>query len=129
MNTGEHLWVIPNGDTPEQIANHPALQGLDIPPTGNSSKAGLVVTKTLLFGGEGWRGRPIFRAYDKQTGETLVEIDLPATQTSQPMTYMHEGRQYIVFTVGGGEDAAAFVALTVPPPVDVEDGGGGGPGQ
>ena len=129
MNTGEHLWVIPNGDTPERIANHPALQGLDIPPTGNSSKAGLVVTKTLLFGGEGWRGRPIFRAYDKQTGETLVEIDLPATQTSQPMTYMHEGRQYIVFTVGGGEDAAAFVALTVPPPVDVEDGGGGGPGQ
>ena len=116
MNTGEHLWMIPNGDTPEDIENHPALQGLDIPPTGISAKAGLLATGTLLIGGEGWAGRPILRAYDKQTGQTLGQLDLPANQTGLPMTYMHEGRQFIVFTVGGSDHPAEFIALALSGP-------------
>ena len=59
------------------------------------------MTKTLLFAGEGWGGLPMFRAYDKATGDIIWEIEIPAgAQTGLPMTYMHEGRQYIVFTAG-----------------------------
>ena len=114
MSTGEHLWLIPNGDTPDEIKNHPALQGLDIPPTGISSKAGLLVTRSLLIGGEGWAGRPILRAYDKQSGQTLGQLDIPANQAGLPMTYMHEGTQFIVFSVGGAGHPGEFVALALP---------------
>ena len=49
MNTGEHLWQIPNGDTPERIKNHPALKGVDLPTTGVNSHPNTVVTKSLLI--------------------------------------------------------------------------------
>ena len=49
MNTGEHLWWIPNGDTPARIRNHPALQGVDLPNTGQSSHATALVTQSLLM--------------------------------------------------------------------------------
>ena len=56
------------------------------------------MTKTLLFAGEGADGRPIFRAYDKATGDIIWETEIPVgPQQSLPMTYLHEGRQYIVF--------------------------------
>ncbi len=113
LNTGEHVWMVPNGDTPAWIANHPALEGVEIPRTGNSSRAGVLVTKTLLFAGEGAGGDPMFRAYDKQTGEIVAEIELPAPQTGVPMTYLHEGRQYIVMSVAGGDRPAQLVALAV----------------
>ena len=44
MNTGDHLWFIPNGDTPDNVANNPALQGLDIPNTGNTPTATALLT-------------------------------------------------------------------------------------
>lgn len=101
MSSGEIAWQIPNGDTPEAIANNPALEGLDIPPTGISARAGLLVTRTLLFAGEGSGGRPIFRAYDKVTGAEIWRTEIPVgPQQSLPMTYMHEGRQYIAFFSG-----------------------------
>ncbi len=53
LNTGDHLWRIANGDTPENINNHPALQGLAIPNTGKNAHANILTTKTLLFYGEG----------------------------------------------------------------------------
>ena len=84
MNTGEHLWQIANADTPDSIANHPALNGIDIPRTGVPTRAGLVLTSTLLFQGEGGGGpgaSPIFRALNKQTGEILAEIELPNNQS------------------------------------------------
>ena len=98
MNEGEIAWQIPNGDTPEDIQDNPALAGVDIPRTGIASRAGTLVTKTLLFAGEGADGRPIFRAYDKATGDIIWETEIPVgPQQSLPMTYLHEGRQYIVF--------------------------------
>jgi quinoprotein glucose dehydrogenase len=100
MNSGEHRWMAVNGDTPDDIKNNPALAGLSIPPTGKASRATLLVTKTLLFAGEGYGGAPILRAYDKATGAVVAEIPLPGAASSKPMTYMLDGKQYIVLAVG-----------------------------
>lgn len=116
MNTGEHLWMRPNGGTPPAIRDHPALAGVELEPTGSPARAVLLATKTLLFAGEGWRGEPYFRAYDKKTGEVVAELEIPAQATSLPMTYRHEGKQYIVFAAGDGETEhpAELIALTLP---------------
>ncbi|MBL6905083.1 MAG: PQQ-binding-like beta-propeller repeat protein, partial [Pseudomonadales bacterium] len=117
MNSGDHVFQVANADTPDRIKNHPALQGVDIPRTGVPTRAGLVLTKTLLFAGEGGGGpgaSPIFRAYDKQTGEIVAEIDLPNTQSGQPMTYEVDGKQYIAMFVSGSGGPAQLVALALP---------------
>ena len=114
LNSGEHLWMIANGDTPEYIKRHELFEGIDLPRTGKSSRAGLLVTKTLLFAGEGQSGAPVFRAHDKLTGKIIAEIELPATQVGLPMTYMHDGRQYVVVSVGGRGSPAQLVALALP---------------
>jgi quinoprotein glucose dehydrogenase len=106
--------MIPNGDTPESIESHPLLRDVELPPTGKMSRAMLLVTETLLFSGEGLNGAPVLRAHDKATGEVLAEIELPATTTGVPMTYSHEGRQYVVAAVGGRGYPAGLVALALP---------------
>ncbi len=112
MNTGEHAWMVANGDTPEDVANNPALAGIEIPRTGKFSRAMLLVTRTLLFAGEGYGGDPVFRAHDKATGEILAEIELPGAVSGRPMTYMVDGRQYIVLSVGR-QGPAELVALAL----------------
>ena len=117
MNSGDHLWMIANADTPDSIKNHRVLEGVEIPRTGVPTRAGIFVTKTLLFAGEGTGGRgasPIFRAIDKQTGEVLAEIDLPNNQSGLPFTYEHDGKQYIALFVSGGGQAAELVAYALP---------------
>ncbi|HSF19531.1 MAG TPA: PQQ-binding-like beta-propeller repeat protein [Vicinamibacteria bacterium] len=116
MTTGGHVWMKPNGGTPESIRKHPALAGIELEPTGSASRAVLLVTKTLLFAGEGWRGEPYFRAYDKRTGDVLAELRIPAQASSLPMTYMHQGRQFIVFAASDteSEHPAELVALALP---------------
>jgi quinoprotein glucose dehydrogenase len=118
MDRGEIAWVIANGDTPEEIANHPRLAGVDIPPTGVSSIPGLLVTGTLLIAGEGGDGHPLVHAYDKATGAELGRIAIPGggPQQGSPMTYMVDGRQYIaLFTANRGEDMPAqLVAYALP---------------
>jgi quinoprotein glucose dehydrogenase len=113
MNTGDHRWMVANGDTPDDVKNNPALRGVTIPPTGKPSKATLLVTKTLLFAGEGYGGAPIFRAYDKATGAVVAQIPLPGSTSGKPMTYLLNGKQYIVMAVGK-ERPAELVALTLP---------------
>ena len=113
MNTGEHAWMVPNGDTPEEIANNPALAGVELPPTGGFTRAMLLVTKTLLFAGEGWNGAPVIRALDKATGATLAEVTLPGATGAKPMTYMLDGRQYLVVSIGQ-PGPAELVALALP---------------
>jgi quinoprotein glucose dehydrogenase len=118
MNRGEIVWQISNGDTPPAIANHPLMRGVDLPRTGSASRAGVLVTRTLLFAGEGYGGQPVFRAYDKATGEILWETQVPGgEQTGLPMTYLHEGRQYIVFAAAGNpatRTPANLVAYAIP---------------
>jgi quinoprotein glucose dehydrogenase len=117
LNRGDIAWQIPNGDTPPSVRNHPLLKGVTLPKTGSPSRAGLLVTKTLLFAGEGYEGQPKFRAYDKKTGATIWEADIPQSQTGLPMTYLHRGKQYIVFAVHGEQatrTAARLVAFALP---------------
>jgi glucose dehydrogenase len=114
MNSGDHRWMMANADTPAAIANNPALAGVEIPRTGVETKAGLLLTKTLLFAGEGVGGGPKLRAHDKQTGEIIAEIDLPGTQTGQPFTYEHNGKQYIAMVVSGRGTASELVAYALP---------------
>jgi quinoprotein glucose dehydrogenase len=114
MNTGEILWWIPNGDTPDRIKNHRMLQGVDIPNTGSASHATALVTKTLLIYGEGRGGRPLMHAVDKRTGERLGTVELPETSDTAPMTFLHNGVQYIVVSVSGRSLPGSFVALRLP---------------
>jgi quinoprotein glucose dehydrogenase len=112
MNRGEHLWQVPNGPTPKEIAEHPALQGLDIPPTGRATRPVTLVTKTLLFTAEGWGGAPVLHARDKATGAIVAEIALPGAVGGRPMTYSIDGKQYLIVSVAGS-NGAELVALTL----------------
>ena len=122
LNAGDLLWTVPNGDTPDCVKNHPALSGLDVPRTGKPERSGILVTKTLLFAGEGsglmatptWAGGPMFYAYDKRTGDVIWEYELPRNQSGVPMTYMLDGRQYIALAIGARGQPAELVALALP---------------
>jgi quinoprotein glucose dehydrogenase len=115
LNTGDYAWMVPLGTTPERVARHPALAGINLPNTGGIGlHATLLVTKTLLIAGEGWGGEPVIRAYDKKTGAILGELSLPGQMGSMPMTYMVNGRQYIAFTVGAPMQPAELIALALP---------------
>jgi quinoprotein glucose dehydrogenase len=120
LNSGAHLWVVANSETPEWVRNNPALAGITIPRTGSFDQVGLLVTKTLLFAGEGsglWRaggGGNKFYAYDKASGAMLHELTLPANQSGVPMTYEIDGRQYIVVAVGAKNFPGELIALTLP---------------
>jgi quinoprotein glucose dehydrogenase len=100
LKSGEIAWQVPNGDTPPAVRDHPLLKGVTMRRTGSRSRAGLLATRTLLFAGEGWGGLPFFRALDKATGATIWETAIPAVQTGPPVTYLHQGRQYVAFTAG-----------------------------
>jgi len=120
LNTGDHVWMKPNGDGPR---DHPAIKHLNLPPLGQPGRASPLVTRTLLFIGEGdplnvrtppGGGGKKFRAYDKSNGAVLWETEFPAGTTGAPMTYLHNGRQYIVVAIGSAEHPAEFVALGLP---------------
>ena len=114
MNTGDHLWETPNGDTPERIRNHPALQGVDLPNTGRDSHPVTMVTRTLLITAEGTGGTPRLHALDKRTGERVGTVELPASGQYGMMGYLHEGRQYIVVQVAGAGLPGSLAALRLP---------------
>jgi glucose dehydrogenase len=114
MNTGEILWWIPNGDTPDRIKNHPLLQGVDVGRTGAPSHATAMVTRSLLIYGEGRGGRPLLHAVDKRTGQELATLEIPEPTDTAPMTYLHDGVQYIVISVSGNDLPQSFIALRLP---------------
>jgi len=114
MNKGDIMWQIPNGETPDRIKNHPALAGVNIGNTGQNSHANLLVTKTLLMYGEGRGGEGNFRALDKKTGKELGKIQIPAQTNTAPMTFMHNGHQYIVAAIASATVPAEFVCLALP---------------
>jgi quinoprotein glucose dehydrogenase len=120
LDTGEHLWMVPNG---EGIRDHDALTGLDLPRLGTPGRPTPLLTKTLLFIGEGspdmiampeFGGGNMFRAYAKETGEVLWEVELAAGTAGSPITYMQDGRQYLVVGIGDAERPAEFVAFSLP---------------
>ncbi len=121
MNKGEILWQIAHGETPDLIRNHPALKGLNIPRTGRPGLVGTLVTKTLVIAGEagvfttpsGQRGA-MLRAYDKATGKEAGAVYMPAPQSGSPMTYMLDGKQYIVLAISGGNYSGELLAFRLP---------------
>jgi quinoprotein glucose dehydrogenase len=121
LNQGEILWQIAHGETPDNIRNHPALKGLDIPRTGRPGTIGTLVTRTLLIAGEsgffttpsGQRGA-MLRAYNKTSGKEVGAVYMPAPQSGSPMTYMWKGQQYIVLAISGGTYSGEFVAFRLP---------------
>ena len=114
MNSGKIKWSVANGETPEAIINNPYLKGVEIPRTGKATRAGLLLTKTLLFAGEGFGGDPVFRAHDKYNGKIISEIVLPGSQSSPPSTYMINNRQFIIMTISDGKSPAELIALSLP---------------
>jgi len=120
LDKGEILWQIAHGDTPDNVRNHPALRGVNIPRTGQAGIIGTLVTKTLLIAGEaaettnGHARGALLRAYDKATGKDAGAVLMPARQSGSPMTYVLNGRQYIVVAVGGGGTPGELVAFRLP---------------
>jgi quinoprotein glucose dehydrogenase len=116
LNKGEIKWTVANGDGPR---DHPALKGLNLPPLGVPGRAGPLVTKSLVFMGEGLpqdppgSGGKKFRAFDKATGAVIWETTLDGAVTGVPMTYSWRGRQYLIVPIGFAGHPGEFVALTV----------------
>ena len=123
MNTGDHVWMVPNGNGPR---NHPAIEHLNLPPLGQPGRAMTLLTKSLLFVSE---GDPImvrtppgagedagkaFRAYNKDSGAVIWETIFPAGTNGSPITYMHDGKQYIVMPIGSLTHPGEWVALALP---------------
>jgi quinoprotein glucose dehydrogenase len=121
LDKGEFAWQIAHGETPDNVRNHPALKGVTIPRTGRAGLVGTLTTKTLIIAGEagffttpsGARGA-MLRAYDKATGQEVGAVYMPAPQSGSPMTYMHDGKQYIVVAVSGGQYPGEYIAYRLP---------------
>ena len=121
LNAGEILWRVANGDGPR---DHPALRDLDLPPLGQAGRVSPLVTSTLVFLGEGVdRGMPVlpedvggklFKAYDKATGAVVAEVELPGGVSGAPISYMANGRQYIVMPIAWSDMTSEWVALALP---------------
>ena len=132
MNRGEVVWQVPNGHGPR---NHPAIRHLNLGRLGRPGRPSPLATGSLLFVGEGSDarnsgarvpdgmpteivtnyGEPWFRAYDKATGDVVWEYELPAGTTGAPITYLHEGKQFIVVGIAGNNEMPPrYVAFSLP---------------
>lgn len=127
LNTGEHRWMAPAGDLAQ---SNPVLQQLGLRSLGRPGRGHLLLTKTLvIIGQEGGTHRegvgaakvpnfettdPKLCAYDKTTGKVVGEVVLPRNATAAPMTYMLNGKQFIVVATGGSNLPAELIALSPP---------------
>jgi quinoprotein glucose dehydrogenase len=121
LRKSDLLWQVAHGETPDNIRNHPALKGLTIPRTGRQGRIGTLVTRSLVIAGEGGfftlsdgRRGAMLRAYDKRTGQDAGAVYMPAPQTGSPMTYMVNGRQYIVVAISGQSFPGELIAFRLP---------------
>ena len=125
MNTGDKAWWIPNGRmVPAPLnANSPDaalfanVKLPDQPVRGPQPQ--VINTRTLVIYGTGRAGAPAadntsrIYAVDKATGKELGSVVIPSNTSAVPMTFMHQGRQYIVFATGI-RATTALVALALP---------------
>lgn len=121
LRNAELKWQVPHGDTPDVVRNHPKLKGMNIPKTGQGGSVGVLVTKTLVIAGDPQvtttadhpRGA-MMRAYNKETGQEVGAVWMPAPVSGSPMTYRAAGRQYIVIAVSGGNYSGEYIAFSLP---------------
>ncbi|MCH7960091.1 MAG: pyrroloquinoline quinone-dependent dehydrogenase [Candidatus Hydrogenedentes bacterium] len=126
LNTGEHRWMVPLGDGPR---NHPALKDLNLGPLGSGARGYLLLTKTLLFIGQEsflypgetdpfkglGDGKNKFRAFDKATGALIWETEVASVISAAPITYMSEGKQFVVVAMGATpNEPGEVVAFAIP---------------
>jgi len=120
LNKGEMVWQVAHGETLDTVKNHPMLKGVNIPRTGRIGPIGTLTTRTLVISGEsgfttlpsGQRGATLY-AYDKATGKEVANLFMPAPQTGSPMTYLLNGKQYLVVAISGAGFPAELIAYTV----------------
>lgn len=110
LNTGEYLWQVPLGEYPE-------LSKKGIPPTGTENHGGPIVTAGgLVFIAATYDEK--LRAFDKKTGKIVWEYKLPAGGFATPITYMVNGKQYVVIAAGGTryglKPGGSYVAFALP---------------
>jgi quinoprotein glucose dehydrogenase len=144
LNTGDKKWWVPNGNRwRDQTTNDPLFAGVTLPKIpALGGQPEVITTKTLVIhgtgrsggagggrggarGGGGGRGgagaaaaTPQLYAFDKATGKQVGAVALPSVNSAVPMTFLHEGRQYIVFATGAG-DRIGLIALALPKkPID-----------
>ena len=131
MNTGEHEWMVPNGWGP---VDNPAIADLNLGKLGVPGRPSPLLTKSLLFIGEGLTGQrpggrippdmpveiatnsggPWFRAYDKTNGEVVWEIELEAGTSNPPISYVYEGKQYLLVAIGDRNHSPELLAFALP---------------
>ena len=121
LHAGEIRWRVPNGDG---LRDHPAIRHLNLPPLGQAGRVSPLVTATAVFLGEGVDrgmvftpegvGGKLLRAYDKRTGAVVAEVELPGGTSAAPITYMADGKQYIVVAVGWSDMESEWVGLALP---------------
>ena len=114
LNQGAIRWVAAVGDGPR---NHPALKDLKLGPLGSMGRIAPLLTKTLLFAGEGPQvptSAPVLRAFDKATGKVVWEFTLESHVLGAPMTYLAGGRQYIVVASGYQKWPHQLTAFSLP---------------
>ena len=121
MDTGDTLWQVVNGDTPDEIKDNPQLKGMNIPKTGQQAQEGIAITKNLVVQGDGLYstqpGHPrgaYLRAHDQKTGAEVGAVWMPAPQSGSPMTYSYQGKQYIIVAVSGGNYSGDYLAYSLP---------------
>ncbi|MYE99329.1 MAG: PQQ-binding-like beta-propeller repeat protein [Gammaproteobacteria bacterium] len=111
MNTGEHLWQIPTGETPARIANSPALEGVDIGNTGTGNLVPMVITPNMLvYTDVASDGTPMLYSIDKDSGEIMAEIEVSARSNYGMSSWVHDGHQYIMLQTGSKLTAMALPA-------------------
>jgi quinoprotein glucose dehydrogenase len=144
MTTGDRKWWLPNGGVMRQVTtDDPLFASVTLPPVpATAGQAQVINTRTLMIygtgrsggrGGRGGRGggrggaappaqQPQLYAIDKATGRQVGSVEVPQVNTAVPMTFMHKGKQYIVFAYGQGANTG-LTALRLPPTVGAGNGG------
>ena len=120
----------PVGEGPR---DHPALRHLHLPPLGWPRRSFPLLTKSLLFVAqqgilrtlgpsprknadelELQNHEAVLHAFDPDTGALIAHIVLPGNASGAPMTYLVDGKQFIVVAIGGAGQPAELVALRLP---------------
>jgi glucose dehydrogenase len=109
MNTGEHEWMIPTGETPARVQNVIDELGLDVPNTGTGALVPMVATPNMLvYSDTATDGTPMLYAVNKATGETEAAIEVPERSRYGMSSWVHDGHQYIILQTGSKLTAMAM---------------------
>ena len=143
LKDGSKKWWVPQGNRfrDQPVTDSTMFRGVTLPRIPQwGGQPEVITTKTLVIhgtgrsgvggGGRGGRGAagggrggggagsapavgPQLYAFDKATGKQVGAVNIPNVNTAVPMTFIHQGRQYIVFATGQ-ETSIGLTALALP---------------